>query len=104
MKFITTILGLYFMLMAIVPCQDNDLVADDAQTRTSVQSHSGKDDSLQDVCPPFCNCTCCSTPRTVPAQQIITIFSKTLTRTFPQPTIPATQQQALAIWQPPQLV
>ncbi|TDO20824.1 DUF6660 family protein [Pedobacter duraquae] len=105
MKLFTIILGIYFILVAIVPCQDNDGVLPTDSLETSVNiDHSRSDETGQDVCPPFCNCSCCSTPRTIPAQQVLIVFSKILVRRFAQPTIPSTQKQILAIWQPPQLV
>ncbi|AMR32500.1 hypothetical protein A0256_14230 [Mucilaginibacter sp. PAMC 26640] len=73
-------------------------------THVTVQrSSSCNKQGSQESCPPFCTCSCCSTARYVAANQVTTIFVKTLVPVYPDYSSLAVQEQPIKIWQPPQI-
>jgi len=70
---------------------------------TIQKSHSANDERDQETCPPFCTCSCCSTARHLTKTVTTSIFTKAITREYPDYGIPAVQKQPIKIWQPPQI-
>ncbi|MFD1255332.1 DUF6660 family protein [Mucilaginibacter terrae] len=104
MKYVAAIFSFYFILLAVMPCQDKDDMGVILRNQASVQTEqSSANNAHQEACAPFCICSCCSTPRHIPLQQVFTLFTQPCAQSFAEQKIPATQQQSLDIWQPPQL-
>ena len=103
MKYIAILFSLYFSILAVLPCQDrNDMIASVIH-RTIQKSHSANDERGQETCPPFCTCNCCSSARTLSATVTTKVYIKSITREYPNYSIPAVQEQPIKIWQPPQI-
>ncbi|MGV7107278.1 DUF6660 family protein [Flavobacterium sp. U410] len=106
MKFFVYIFSIYILALSIVPCSDayNDCKSNIA-IKELPQSHDHKSDH-NDVCSPFCTCTCCSVsanPKyatfTIKAVKLI-IISKIA---FPQRDFLFTSNFHGSIWQPPKI-
>jgi len=60
MKWFTIIWAIYLMVLSIVPCSDAHNRCNTSKTiAASEQSHQHSQDN-DDVCAPFCHCSCCS--------------------------------------------
>ena len=58
--FIVYILGIHILALSIMPCGDAyNECQNNSATKEVVQSHNHKSDH-NDICSPFCTCTCCS--------------------------------------------
>ncbi|WP_428329333.1 DUF6660 family protein [Mucilaginibacter sp.] len=104
MKYLAILFSLYFTVLAVLPCQDKDGMIAGVIHQTIKKSHSATDERAQETCPPFCTCSCCSTARTLTATSTIIVFTRLVTREYPDYSIPAVQEQQVKIWQPPQIV
>ena len=105
MKYLAFIFSIYFVLLALLPCQDRNEIATQVKTLASVQkSHPGNDQCGQESCPPFCSCTCCSTARKLTANSVFAIFTQTIARSYAEHAVAAICEQSVAIWQPPQII
>jgi hypothetical protein len=102
MKYMAFIFSLYFTLLAILPCQDREDKIASVVHVTIQKTHSGNEQAGQEVCPPFCTCTCCSTARNLVSKPVLGLYFKVVNREYPDSKIPAVQEQSMAIWQPPQ--
>lgn len=104
MRFTAFIMALLVLVLSCLPCADADAMPD---VKTELLKHSGPGHPHQheDLCSPFCHCSCCSTfsiitiPLLIPApiQQPAGI---TYTAQVPDAVI----EISLPVWQPPQLV
>ncbi|TAJ47377.1 MAG: hypothetical protein EPO58_15870 [Chitinophagaceae bacterium] len=107
MKRLTTLLPIYFLILACMPCVDTDgsnMITGQASI-TSSHSQDQDHDNNNETCPPFCSCNCCG--QRAPAQRVVYTSS-------PIETLTIVKQAALQsfslqnvlqqIWQPPQLV
>ncbi|WP_143167080.1 DUF6660 family protein [Mucilaginibacter sp. OK098] len=104
MKYLAFIFSIYFVLLALLPCQDRNEIAAHVKIHAAVQqSHSGNDLCGQETCPPFCSCTCCSTARQLTSNPALTIFTQTIARSYAEHAVAAIREQSIAIWQPPQI-
>ncbi len=103
MRYFAFIFSLYFALLALLPCQDREDMIASVMHVTIQKSHSPNDERGQETCPPFCTCSCCSTARHLTTKQVISVFSKTVVREYPELEIPSVQEQSINIWQPPQI-
>jgi len=104
MKYLAFIFSLYFALLAVLPCQDEDDMIAGVMHVTIQKSHSAKDERGQETCPPFCTCSCCSTARLLTSNTVLIFNAQAIVRTYRKYVTPATQKQSLNIWQPPQIV
>jgi hypothetical protein len=98
MRYLAFIFSLYFILLALLPCQDRENMIASVTHVNSCDTKNG-----QDVCPPFCTCSCCYTARHLTSRVVVTVFTKSVTRVYPDLEIPAIQEQPIKIWQPPQI-
>lgn len=103
MRYLTFIFSIYFILLALLPCQDREDMIASVTHVTIKKSHSENDEKGQEACPPFCTCSCCSTARHLTATVTISVFAKSITRQYPDYGILAVQEQPINIWQPPQI-
>jgi hypothetical protein len=56
-KFLTSLLTIYILLLSMFPCPE-DVFASGKETSTLVAEHPS-DSSETDDCPPYCSCACC---------------------------------------------
>jgi len=103
MKYLAFIFSLYFILLAVLPCQDKDDIYTNIEHASIQKSHTASDERAQEACPPFCTCSCCSTARYLAATITSAVFIKPITRVYPDYGMPAVQEQPIKIWQPPQI-
>jgi len=103
MRYLAFIFSLYFIALAILPCQDREDILADVMQVSIQKSHSANEEKAQEACPPFCTCSCCSTARFLSAAVTTPVFIKPITREYPDYSIPAIQEQPIKIWQPPQI-
>ena len=69
MKLISYILSIYMLVLALVPCSDGiDFIHGNCDSSTEIadNSHNHSDHDHQDLCTPFCTCTCCGSMFTMP--------------------------------------
>ncbi|MBB3971266.1 DUF6660 family protein [Mucilaginibacter phyllosphaerae] len=105
MKYLAIVFSIYMTLLSLMPCQDKEDIASNFIFSTSFHSsHSAKEHSGQEVCPPFCTCSCCSTARTLTSKPLTIVFFKIVESQYPDSKISALQDQPLSVWQPPQSV
>ncbi|MET1054184.1 MAG: DUF6660 family protein [Pedobacter sp.] len=103
MKNIALLFSLFFLYLALMPCQDKE-DASVSEVYTSVQKdQSAHNQKEQESCPPFCSCYCCSTVRHLASSVALPVYSKTVTRQYPDYAISSVKEQPIKIWQPPQI-
>ena len=57
MKPIVFFISVYFLLLALLPCDCNTQVVDSLQNKIELESTThNESDSIQDMCTPFCSC------------------------------------------------
>jgi hypothetical protein len=103
MKYLALFISLYCTLLAILPCQDREDMAAEINHVIVQKSHTESERCNQETCPPFCNCSCCSSARQVSSKAVLTVFIKVIISSYPGLTAPETLSPAISIWQPPQL-
>lgn len=106
MKFFTLIFSIYLLAISMLPCGDanNECNTTAPQTETT-QNHSHKTDH-NDVCSPFCICSCCSTVAnfSIPESRVIeekTVFAEI--QKFPIRDFNFVSNYYGNIWQPPKI-
>ena len=101
MKIFTFIMTFYLLLLAAMPCSDNEEC--ESQVMTEQTNHSEHEDE-EEGCTPFCVCACCPTHIYV---------SDLLTENLPIPVFSILSSEinteirsfiSHAIWQPPRTV
>ncbi|MFY7839471.1 MAG: DUF6660 family protein [Lacibacter sp.] len=102
MKFFTTVLTVYILLLSMFPCPE-DVFSLGKEIKTAVVDQSQTDDDCEDECPPFCCCACCGV-------QMMRTCNCVHLKTPVQFAVhhPVIQTLAISdiyrpIWQPPQL-
>lgn len=96
------------LVLSCMPCSDAGKVSyrQDRNLAASTTDHtSGHTDEHQDLCSPFCQCSCCSLAYALP---ILSVPAAAPAPAFGDKTFAALIQQcpagiALPVWQPPQL-
>lgn len=87
-----------------MPCQDqegisaNSMVTSSMQKQNNTTEHNG-----QEICPPFCTCTCCSVSRDFIQPKVYGIIIHSLRTQYAEYQTPAIAEQSLEIYQPPQI-
>ncbi|WP_394346187.1 DUF6660 family protein [Pedobacter duraquae] len=103
MKYLALFISLYCTLLAFLPCQDRADMATEITHVIIQKSHANSERCNQETCPPFCNCSCCSSARQVSSKAALFVFTKAIASVYPVLITPGIQSQAISIWQPPQL-
>lgn len=101
------ILSLYLLALAVIPCSDvaytstvmQDLVV------TSTSGHNDPNNDINDICSPFCQCTCCSITATSKFTSLKLQLAKPA---MPSSTYPVWKASFVSnyygnIWQPPKI-
>ena len=58
-KSIAILLSLYFLALNFIPCNDGEMLSDDANSENVIGMDGNHDHGATDLCSPFCNCHCC---------------------------------------------
>lgn len=90
------------LLVSYLPCADAKDFGSPEKTKLAITKTDKQDNHQQDVCPPFCQCQCCS---------IVSFYQTVQTQFLPvqyhppylSPPAKAAIHKAHDIWQPPQL-
>jgi hypothetical protein len=60
MKWFTAIWAFYLMVLSIVPCSDAHNLCNTTQATMAAEQTHRHDQDKDDICTPFCHCSCCS--------------------------------------------
>ena len=106
MRVFAYIFSIYILALSVMPCSDvyNDCKSDTALAQSS-QSHNHKSDH-NDVCSPFCTCTCCSVSANPQFTPFVVKVAKPLVTTkltFPNRDFFFVSNFYGNIWQPPKV-
>lgn len=94
--------SLYFITLAFIPCGDKEDCSAFKQSETSQQEH--KQDHSEELCTPFCVCSCCATPFLIvkdfysSLQQI-----EIINIVYTEHKESKTSTPIISIWQPPKI-
>lgn len=61
MKFFAIIFSIYLLALSVMPCGDAYTVCQDNSAKTTLSQTHDRNLEGNDICSPFCTCTCCST-------------------------------------------
>ena len=106
MKFFAYIFSIYILALSVMPCSD---ASNDCRSKTEVaeraDAHSHKNDT-NDICSPFCTCTCCSvsanpkfTPFSIKIAKLVVVSKLT----FPNREFSFVSNFYGNIWRPPKI-
>ena len=102
MKFFSFIFAFYILSISTMPCNDvHDGMKKAVTTIAEAQNHHEADN---DVCSPFCICSCCQGFVAMTSFANVTPVAFTLTIGFAHYTEKFFSSSFAAIWQPPRLV
>ncbi|MFV5689604.1 DUF6660 family protein [Flavobacterium sp. ZT3R25] len=58
MRIVNFILSIYFIILSFMPCVDIEY-NNDSNSGITILEHEQKQDNHQEICSPFCICSCC---------------------------------------------
>ncbi|WP_394338470.1 DUF6660 family protein [Flavisolibacter nicotianae] len=103
-KALAYFLAFIVLVVSCIPCSDTRASRLGTNDKTVVSQSSGQHNDKDDLCPPFCQCNCCtnvSINHVVASQEIAPLFDTR--QKFAITPSYAIQMVSFAIWQPPQL-
>ena len=121
MRVATILFSVYLFLLAFVPCTDGVRMAtsSDAETMTQTDAHDHTDFNhesdhsdhhderdCEDLCTPFCLCSCCPSPVLLTAVSTFTPSSQVVaisTEVLPFSSVIVPSSFFNTIWQPPRV-
>jgi hypothetical protein len=65
MKILASILSVYFLVLAVIPCSDAGLSSTSENQNLVQVEHGSHQENPGDACPPFCTCQCCQSHLTI---------------------------------------
>lgn len=105
MKFLAFIMAFLVLSLSFMPCADKESSTHEGKAKSELtKANNHHNDQQQNVCSPFCHCTCCggfSINHFIAAISNIPLYETNLIITFLSAEI---IEVAFPIWQPPQLV
>jgi hypothetical protein len=105
MKYLAIIFSLYITLLTLMPCQDGEDISPRIAHTSSIQKPiNGVEHNGQEICTPFCTCSCCSTSRHLITASNDEIVIYGISVPYATYKVPAIADQLLEIYQPPQIV
>lgn len=101
-KYIATVLATYMFALMLLPCNDNcDIQHHEMQTIfKSVQDHHEADN---DICSPFCFCSCCATAITIHNFPTFGFIPQLSIQNFSILELAFVSNANASIWQPPKI-
>ena len=104
MKSFFTIIGLYLLVLGLLPCSDVQACGDAVKTEVSATQNHEEHQQHPEACSPFCICACCaSTSFSVAAARTIELqlpFQQELYSFYNNDLL---AEMHSPIWQPPRL-
>lgn len=105
MRFICFIFVFLITVLSVKPCSDKLFsVEDDASiiAKTSQKADQSKAEH-EDLCSPFCQCSCCSTSTIISAPTSLTILLNVVQYKYTELLPEKVLNASTSIWQPPKL-
>ncbi len=100
----TFLLAVMVLILSCLPCRDNDMaMAEGANIHLAVNDEHGKG-AHQDLCPPFCTCSCCSVASVFHPAAIEAARPEAPALRYSDAYLGAVISISLPVWQPPQLL
>lgn len=85
-----------------MPCMDGDDCKEEKLEQNALIQH--EEETSEELCSPFCICSCCSTPLLINIAQIFQNHISAKNTLYSVPIIPKICAAIIPIWQPPELV
>lgn len=105
MKYLAIIICLYMTVLTLLPCQDKDDFASPNEQSVALEKPTKDATHIgQEICPPFCTCTCCSVSRDFVQAKAFDIVVYNVQTQYAEYKVPAISEQLIEIYQPPQIV
>jgi len=101
-KILAAFLAITIMVIILVPCADgcdSNIHNEDTTYKNALEHH----EEHNDICSPFCSCSCCSTQITVSPLTNFEIVKYIVSKTFVTIATPFHHTLYFSIWQPPKL-
>jgi len=103
-KALILFLNCYILFLSLLSCKDKEELGSLQEVPGITVQHSPGTVHPEDVCPPFCTCTCCSVYKTVPEYvQLDTQINTIIPKRFSAFKISSPKEVSLSFWQPPRL-
>jgi hypothetical protein len=106
MRFFTFILACYMLVLSIVPCCDAHTHNSSNNVLQELTQQYPHEDSCEDICSPFCICSCCSVTVVVPKVNMFSIekiFMNPTEKKITYTNMPFSFMFLHNIWQPPKI-
>ncbi|MBC8047905.1 MAG: hypothetical protein H7Y00_13995 [Fimbriimonadaceae bacterium] len=100
-KLFTIISSFYIIALSAMPC--TDMHAENHEVNITVEQSQNHHEEHNDVCPPFCHCSCCSVNAENNFSTILSNILSESNQEFNFPKDVRFDDILLAIWQPPKL-
>lgn len=106
MRLTAFIMAILILVLSCLPCADTEAMSlSIVKTEVSQSSREHKEHKGNDICSPFCHCSCCSTYSVVNTPLLVPILVQQPERNIYTAHISeALVEISLPVWQPPQLV
>lgn len=105
MKYLAILFSIYMTVLTMMPCQDKDERFANFKVNSSIQkTETDKSHNGEEICTPFCTCSCCSAGRDVVQAKIYSIIVNNVKSQYAYYRMPAIVERSLEIYQPPQIV
>jgi len=102
MKILSGLLAVYMLTLVFMPCKD-ECTTNSYQISSPIQDHQEHHENEQDLCSPFCLCSCCGNPVSV-SQYYANLYELTFSVRIFHPYFENGNPAPTAdMWQPPRL-
>jgi hypothetical protein len=91
----------YFLFLSVIPCGDKEGCNEFQQAGFAQTTHH--EDHNDEVCTPFCVCSCCATHFVATSIESQFIVTSAETQCYADPATSKVNGAVLPIWQPPKL-
>lgn len=104
MKYLALLFSFYLIALTLMPCGDVSDNAVDAKTSYTIHKDTrAMENCNQEVCTPFCSCSCCSVGKNFPVQTVSISVDPVVLVSYCFYAASAPSEQAVDVWQPPKL-
>jgi hypothetical protein len=101
-NYIATLLVIYMIALMLLPCSDA-CSSHQHNIPSNVQTAQDYHQADEDVCSPFCFCSCCATPMTIYHLQTFGFIPHLTVQDFSTIELAFICNAEATIWQPPKL-